>query len=276
MIGEILVNLITIQLDSRLLIKKRYIVILIIVIVYFTVFFLLYGRAELKYSKLKTTLIIGDNTIWQLDEKKWYNIVNNKDMGNLNWQEFTVFVDNEKLGNYKIVYDDKWYLFDKKRNPISYSGNLIAYSANYEMKVKNFSQEKISDYTKVNEVLSENNITANQELTSNTLISVDIDNDGIDEKIYVAGNVFPMETDPEYIFSVVFMEKNDIIYPIYKSIEKNKNFNGCKPYINSIIDVDDDNKYEIILSCSQYSTEGTIDMLYRFNNDKFSIIVTNQ
>ena len=44
--------------------KKRYIVILIIVIVYFTVFFLLYGRAELKYSKLKTTLIIGDNTIW--------------------------------------------------------------------------------------------------------------------------------------------------------------------------------------------------------------------
>ena len=256
--------------------KKRYIVILIIVIVYFTVFFLLYGRAEIKYSKLKTTLIIGDNTIWQLDEKKWYNIVNNKDMENLNWQEFTVFVDNEKLGNYKIVYDDKWYLFDKKRNPISYSGNLIAYSANYEMKVKNFSQEKISDYTKVNEVLSENNITANQELTSNTLISVDIDNDGIDEKIYVAGNVFPMETDPEYIFSVVFMEKNDIIYPIYKSIEKNKNFNGCKPYINSIIDVDDDNKYEIILSCSQYSTEGTIDMLYRFNTDKFSIIVTNQ
>ena len=145
--------------------KKRYIVILIIVIVYFTVFFLLYGRDELKYSKLKTTLIIGDNTIWQLDEKKWYNIVNNKDMENLNWQEFTVFIDNEKLGNYKIVYDDKWYLFDKKRNPISYSGNLIAYSANYEMKVKNFSQEKISDYTKVNEVLSENNITANPKRT---------------------------------------------------------------------------------------------------------------
>ena len=144
------------------------------------------------------------------------------------------------------------------------------------MKIKNFNQEKISDYTKVNKVLSENNISTGQELTSNTQISVDIDNDGVDEKIYVVGNVFPMETDPEYIFSVVFMEKNDIIYPIYKSIEKNKNFNGCKPYINSIIDVDDDNKYEIILSCSQYSTEGTIDMLYRFNNDKFSIIVTNQ
>ena len=98
--------------------KKRYIVILIIVIVYFTVFFLLYGRDELKYSKLKTTLIIGDNTIWQLDEKKWYNIVNNKDMENLNWQEFTVFVDNEKLGNYKIVYDDKedFYYIEKTSN----------------------------------------------------------------------------------------------------------------------------------------------------------------
>ena len=80
------------------------------------------------------------------------------------------------------------------------------------MKIKNFNQEKISDYTKVNKVLSENNISTGRELTSNTQISIDIDNDGIDEKIYVAGNVFPMETDPEYIFSVVFMEKNDIIY----------------------------------------------------------------
>ncbi len=144
------------------------------------------------------------------------------------------------------------------------------------MKIKNFTQEKISDYTKVNEILSKNNISTNQELTSNTQISVDIDNDGIEEKIYVVGNVFPKESDPEYIFSVVFMEKNDIIYPIYKSIAKNKSFNGCKPYINSIIDVNDDNKYEIVLSCSAYSIEGTIDMLYKFSNDKFKIIVSNQ
>ncbi len=257
--------------------KKRYIVILIIIIVYFTVFFLLYGKDELKYSKLKTTLIIGDNTIWQLDEKKWYNIANTNDKEELNWTLFTVFADNEKLGNYYLVFDDKWYIYDNKRNPISYSGSIVAYSANYEMKIKNFTQEKISDYTKVNEALSENNITINnQELTSNTQISVDIDNDGVDEKIYVVGNVFPIESNPEYIFSIVFMEKNDIIYPIYKSIEKNKNYNGCKPYINTIIDVNDDNKYEIVLSCSQYSTEGTIDMLYKFNKNKFSIIVSNQ
>ncbi|MEE0014973.1 MAG: hypothetical protein UE699_04750 [Bacilli bacterium] len=256
--------------------KKRYIVILIIIAVYFTVFFLLYGRDEMKNSKLKTTLIIGDNTIWQLDEKKWYNIANAKEKEELNWKEFTVFVDNEKLGKYNLVFDNKWYLFDNKRKPVSYSGSLIAYSANYEMKIKNFNQEKISDYTKVNKVLSENNISTGQELTSNTQISVDIDNDGVDEKIYVVGNVFPRETDPDYIFSVVFMEKNDIIYPIYKSVDKNRSFNGCKPYINSIIDVNDDNKYEIVLSCSKYSTEGTIDMLYKFNNDKFSIIVSNQ
>lgn len=256
--------------------KKRYVVILIIIAVYFTVFFLLYGKDELKKSKLETTLIIGNDTIWQLKEKSWYNIANVADKEELNWEEFTVFVDNKKIGKYSMVYDNKWYLFDKDRNAYPYSGSLIAYSANYEMKVKEFSKEQISDYTKVNEVLTENNLSTNSELTVSNYIKVDFDSDGKEEEFYMVSNAFPKESNPNYIFSIVFMEKDDIIYPIYKSIDKNRSLNGCKPYISAIIDVDDDNKYEIVLSCSEYSVEKTIDMLYQFNNDKFSIIVSNQ
>ncbi len=256
--------------------KKRYVVILIIIVVYFTVFFLLYGKDELKKSKLETTLIIGNDTIWQLKEKNWYNIANVAEKEELNWEEFTVFVDNKKIGKYSMVYDNKWYLFDKDRNAYSYSGTLLAYSANYEMKVKEFNKEQISDYTKVNEVLTENNLSTNSELTVSNHIKVDFDNDGKEEEFYMVSNAFPKDSNPNYIFSIVFMEKNDIIYPIYKSIDKNRSLNGCKPYISAIIDVDDNNKYEIVLSCSEYSVEKTIDMLYQFNNDKFSIIVSNQ
>lgn len=257
--------------------KKRYVVIIVMIIVYFIVFFLLYGMENYKQSKLKTTIIVNDSTIWQLEENNWTSIpVSNSETDTLNWEEFNIFIDNKNIGKYSVVYDNQWYLFDKDRKPYNYSGNLIAYQANYKMKVKDFTKKEITDFTKVNKVLEENNLSTNQELTVSNYIDVDYDNDGIDERLYFISNAFPLDTNPNYIFSIVFAEKDNKTYQIYKSIEKNQSFNGCKPYISAIIDVNDDNKYEFILSCSEYSVEKTIDMLYEFKNNEFKIIVSNQ
>ena len=257
--------------------KKRYIVILIIIVVYFAVFFLLYGRENYKQSKLKTTIIVNDSSIWQLEENSWTNITNSTSEKNaLNWEEFNIIIDNKNVGKYAIVYDEQWYLFDKNRKPYNYTGNLIAYQANYTMKVKDFTKQEITDFTTVNKVLEENNLSTNQEFTVSNYIDVDYDNDGVDERLYFISNAFPIDTNPSTIFSIVFAEKDNKIYQIYKSIEENRSFNGCKPYLSAIIDVNEDNRYEFILSCSRYSVETPIDMLYQFKDNEFKIIVSNQ
>ena len=72
------------------------------------------------------------------------------------------------------------------------------------------------------------------------------------------------------------MEKNGSIYYLYKAIENNDGQNGCKPYLNSLIDIDEDQVYEIVLSCGYYSVEKRLDMLYSFKDNQFKLLLSNQ
>ena len=123
--------------------------------------------------------------------------------------------------------------------------------------------------------MDEKGISTN-DFTSFYQIPFDFDNDGNLEMFYVVSNAFPIDFSPNHIFSLVFMEKNDIIYPIYTDISKNEVFNGCKPYFYSFLDIDMDRKSEFILSCSAYSVSSTTDMLYQFNDDQFQTVISNQ
>ena len=41
--------------------------------------------------------------------------------------------------------------------------------------------------------------------------------------------------EPDVIFSVVIMVKDDTIYPIYTDFSENQSFNGCKPFFNTFM-----------------------------------------
>ena len=96
------------------------------------------------------------------------------------------------------------------------------------------------------------------------------------EDFYLVSNAFPLDFDPEYIFSIAFMVKDKKIYYLYNDISKNTSFNGCKPYYNSFMDVNNDGVYEIILSCGKYSASEQVDMLYNYTDKGFKIIISNQ
>ena len=258
-------------------IKGRYIVIIIILIVYFLLMYFWLGKDNLKKEKLSTKIIIGNSSVWELYKKSWTNINNESNLKRINWSEFKVINDDKKLGTYYVWYDsEEWYLFDKDKNAVNYEGRLLAYRANYDIKVDKFKVEEVTDYSDIAGFLKEKNIDINSELTVNSYVNFDIDNDGVDEVIYLFSNVFSMESNPEEVFSLVFAKKNDSIYILYDSVEENDGYNGCKPYINYILDIDDDNEKEIILSCGRYSDQKPIDMLFKFKNDSFNILVTNQ
>ena len=255
--------------------KKTYIVILGFIIIFGVVMFLALGVDNIKKNKQGTTLIIGNNTVWTYNKQRWKNISSKGQFQQFNWQEFTVFDNNEKLGNYNLWYDDKWYLFDKKKNAINYEGDLVAYQANYDIDILKFEEQEIIDTKYVDYVLEENGLDIDSQFTSNYKVSVDFDNDGQEEELYLISNAFAIDFNPNKIFSIVFMIKDDYVYYLYNDISTNNSLNGCKPFLKTILDADNDGVYEFVISCAQYSTSTETDMHYKYVDDNFKIVISN-
>lgn len=257
--------------------KKRYTVILVILIIYVLLMVLVLGKDTLIKSKDATTIIIGDNTIWNYSDESWLNITSSSTIDDISWLDYKVFLDNKELGNYYLWNDgNEWYIFDSNKNAVNKEGSIIAFRSNYDIKVKDFTTEEIRNYYHVDKVLEENDLSTSSKYTVSTEISIDIDSDGSKETLYFISNAFPLDFNPSKVFTFVFMVKNSEIYPIYKEIAQNNSVNGCKPYLSAIMDIDEDNTYELVVSCGRYSIQKPVDMLYKLTDEGFKILISNQ
>ena len=256
--------------------KPRYIILLIILFVYLLVMYLVVGRDNLRKEKLTTKLIVGNSSVWELSNKQWTNIVTSMELKEFSWSFYNIYEDNKDIGKYYLWYDDEeWFVFDKKKEPINLEGKLLAYQANYKIPLKEFTSEQINDFSKIEKNLSNKNIDIDSELTVSSFVEIDIDNDGNDEVIYLISNAFPEESDPDEIFTYVFMKKDNSTYVMYDEREENTGYVGCKPYINYVLDIDEDKKYEIILSCGKYSDQRQLDRLLKFEKEGFKLLIDN-
>lgn len=256
--------------------KKVYIVLLIIIIVFFVLMFSIFGIENIKQDNYQSTIIVGDDSLWTYSGREWISLGRSLESEKYNWQEYKVFEDSEELGNFTMWRDDKWYAFDDEKNAVPINGKLFAYSANYKMNVINFIEKNTTDMTYVKKVLKNNYLDEDSLLTSNYHITFDFDSDGVDEDFYIVSNAFPLDFEPNSVFSLAFMVKNDTIYEFYKNVKSGNSLDICKPYYHTVVDTNSDGVYEFILSCGNYSTNGTINMLYKFIDDEFKIVVSNQ
>jgi hypothetical protein len=265
--------------------KGTYIVLIVILIVFLGAMYLLFGKDNISKDRYSTTFIIGDKTIWNYSSRSWGTLQNYKNIGEINWKKFTVYEDNKKLGNYLVWYDDKWYFFtDSKEAVMTNGGKILAYNSNHPIKVADFKEEVVdsSDKDIVDFVLSDHDLSTSSKFTVSKKITMDLDNDEEQETIYCLSNAFATEFIPDTVFSYVVVKDGTNVYYLYESTEDNKGTNSCRPFIHHIIDVNNDNKYEIIVSCGYYSAEQQLDMLYQLEEDKennttsYKIAISNQ
>lgn len=256
--------------------KKIYITLLIILFVFFIVMFSLFGVKNIQSEKDHSTIIVGDRTIWKYEKKRWSIIRNNIAVEDLNWKKYRVFDNQVEKGDFYLWHDDKWYVFDDNKSAVLLEGDLFAYSANYDMNIQPFSVENVDDLSYVKQVLIDHNLSTSSKFTVLSKVLFDFDGDQNQEEFYIVSNAFPSDFEPEYIFSFVFMIKNEQIYMIYDNLDENRFLNGCRPYITSFLDANHDGKYNFILSCGYYSDLGIVDMLYEFSDNQFKILISNQ
>ena len=257
--------------------NKVYIVLLVILFVFFIVMFLLFGVENIKQESYSSTIIVGNSSVFQYKKEKWMNLRMKSSLDELSWNTFKVYQDKQEFGEYELWYsDNKWYAFDHDRNAVNIEDSLFAYDGNYDLKVTYPEEKQVSNLEYVYQVLMENNIPTSEEFTSIYKLDFDIDNDTVEEEFYIATNTFMVGYTPEKIFSFAFMVKNNNIYPIYQDIRENQYYDSCKPYYNVFLDVNNDDKYEFILSCGKYSNQVQMDILYQFVENEFKILISNQ
>lgn len=256
--------------------KSTYIILISIIFIFGIIMFLVFGVENIKQGAYDSTIIVGDNTVWTYSNKKWVNVSSRASIDKLNWKTYKVYSNNEYLGDYLLWHDDRWYAFDKNKNGVNITGNILAYSANYNIDILNAESSDATVDNYVSQVLDDNNISLSSKFTSLTKTSVDFDGDGVWEYFYVVSNAFPIDFYPENIFSIVFVVKDGKVSYLYNDISKNNSFNGCKPYINTFLDTNNDGTYEMILSCGKYSVDEEVDMLYGYKENEFQILISNQ
>ena len=100
------------------------------------------------------------------------------------------------LGNHYLLYNDRWYIFDKDRNPIDQEGvDIFAIKTNQKYKYGDFTLEEVSesDEKYIREVLDDNNIVT-MDFTTKNVINFDLDGDNKQEKLFIISNVFTTES----------------------------------------------------------------------------------
>ncbi|MCI8346661.1 MAG: hypothetical protein HFJ12_01765 [Bacilli bacterium] len=256
--------------------STRITVLIMVVIVLLTgLFFLTIGQHLIKREKEENIILVGNGAIFHKNGTEW-NHVSFEDINLYNWKEYYTYIDHSYYGNYNLYFNEKWYLFKGKNQAVNYEGDLLALRGNIKYKVVDFTLYDIEDFTDAKRVLKENNLPVDSVLTSSYYINTDIDNDGNKEIIYTISNKFPMEDVGDTSFSFIFMVKDNRVIYLYKNIEPlNDVYSGCQPYINNLIDINEDNHYEIIVGCSYYSNNGVKYGMYEFTGDKFKLLVSN-
>ena len=139
--------------------------------------------------------------------------------------------------------------------------------------MSNFTNE---DNIYIKTILNRYGISDNVNFTNKEKISIDFDNDGENESLFVLRNVFPNEFTPSVTYNLIFLRDNNSTYVVYENISGyNDDYTGCKAYVNNIIDVNNDNKYEILIGCGYYSTKGVYYALYTFLDNKYQLLISN-
>lgn len=263
--------------------KIIYITIIVILLLFFFIF-AYFNRDKIlsrkNNEKKYEIVLIARNVIFKMNNNHW-NVVKNSDniRKNINWQPFKIYIDYDYFGEYNLVKSDGWYAFDNNRKPINMdSGNksFFAYKSEQIIDVKNIDNSENNQFSETSNLLNDYNININKTPLINERVNIDLNDDGVDETIYNIANIFN-EDYPDKNFTLFLVKRGDKLYRLYRASEEVDATNICFSSINSILDIDNDNEYEIIMSCTNTGLDSIKTILYKYNSEKddYEIVISD-
>lgn len=236
---------------------KKYKILILGLLIYLSIMLLILYIININ----NVEILISPNISIKYETKKYKKIEFNSNL------RYNIYVDNNFASNDLLIKDDNTFYLNNETLK-----NMIALSNN-KAKIISYNKEELSkeEYQKV---LTDLNITKYNDMKVASKILIDYDNDKELEEINVISNVFVdpfMEDIDDDKFSIIYTVDNNEIDIIY-----NKSFSsdmkGClisNPYI---IDLNNDNKYEIITTCSYFDKLGTKVQIFEQKKNKYNLV----
>ena len=251
-------------------VEKKYIILVSILFVYLAFMLCFWYLQEQKKGK-EYYLIISPNTIIKHEEGKFKQVANESVVEN---EIFQVYISQEKLGNYYIRnFKNNWYYIEE--NNVNHRIHDAFFATNNpEITLLKFQKEELNDedHEKISIMLSELDIKTNRENTFGEKIIVDLDSDNIQEIIYAVNYKYAKD-DEEAEINLVILNKNGNLSVIdKKNMDKNVPVFDCTKKVDTLIDINNDQKYEIITSCMYFDRIGTCHDLYQLKKGKYEKI----
>ena len=253
--------------------KRWYIFVLVLLGVYFVIMFIFVLYPSMKNDEREIFLMVDQDAKWKYENQEWQDIpVTEKD--SYNWQKFDIYQNNTLLGNYYLLDNDGWYIYDDDRHPVAKDGvSMLAIRTNQEYQYGAFTSEEVSesDMTYVEQVLNEHNITT-RNFSTLEMFSFDLDSDGEEEKVFTVSNIFNLDfvTPPRNIFNFIFVVDDNKILPILEEVDTYDNmYDHCKAYVDYVIDTDGNGNYEIITGCGYYSNQRQCIEMYELERGSY-------
>lgn len=214
-------------------------------------------------------LIVNDTNMWEYHNKKWTN----KKNFDTNNNKLSVYVNKKYSGYYNMEYIKSWNLFDDNDNFIEYEGNILAFTNDLNINVKDYGMNKVDneDIKKINEIMS-TSITGN-ELTTNEKIIIDLNKDGIDDSIINVSNI-ELENANIY-FSLIYAIINNDIKIIKKDIIPVTDLLIVPNYnLEYVLNINNEDIDSIVIREGYFSLAGETNcIMYQFINGSYQKVV---
>lgn len=252
--------------------KKKYKILFISLIIYLVITFILLALTGNMDVLFKKYIVLSPDIVltYKNDNLSLYNKKIKK-------KNIELYYGNEYMGSYKFSYKNNELKFmDGKKNIFeTYDNQFFGYSKNLDVNIIPFENNQMNEFEieKLNQILNNLEIKGYEMLSISDKISIDYDNDGINDNIYIVSNLF-LESINKKVFSLIYyLDDNNNPVFIYKKISNITNmYNLCVPSINNIVDLNKDSNYEMFIECNYFDNIGTEYSIYKFENRSYNII----
>ncbi len=185
--------------------------------------------------------------------------------------KFVVYVNNQKIGNYYLEKSNVWNLFDENNNYVNYEGNILAFTNNnLNINVREVTVNEIdeNDFEYIKQIININSIN---DLSLNSKIVVDLDHNGINDKIISVSN---LDSDnQEKYYNLLYVDLNNKKQILINNIVKDEDvLIAPNYYLNYVVNINNENIDSIIITKGYYSNSGeTTNLIYRYDAGNYTL-----
>lgn len=249
--------------------KRKYMILGVVLIIYVVLMISLLYFFNGKKEETIYYVISPNTTLRYIDEK--FESVNNILLENKN---FNLYMNQEYIENYELrKFKNVWYYVEDTGANHRISDEFFA-TTNANLNVLSFEKEELNedDILSIATILYDLNIVDEREMTFGEKVVLDIDNDQMQEIIYTVNYSYKKDGKQEKMNLLLLNDNEKISIIDQKKLDKNVVMYDCFRIINNIIDINPDQKYEIVSSCTYFDQIGTCHEIYQLKNGKYKKI----